>query len=230
MVDEDGKQVFEGRAKSNPAALAEMLRKTAPFAERIGFETGAMSSWLWHALKQIDLPVVCIDARHAKAALSLRMSKSDENDARGLAELVRIGWYKEVKVESAESQQVRSLLVTCSRLVEIRCDLENQVRSMFRRKDGFTPTASFAIDGKKLFDADGSVGAVGNNIAAASFKLSAEQASDFVQAFMSSQKQIAIKDGISDWPQLLKATGSTKTGQKLKSCIDAQTKQQEITH
>lgn len=132
VVDEDGKQVFEGRAKSNPGALAEMLRKRAPFAERIGFETGAMSSWLWHELKRIDLPVVCIDARHAKAALSLRMNKSDENDARGLAELVRIGWYKEVKVKSAESQQVRSMLVTRSRLVEIRRDLENQVRSMLK--------------------------------------------------------------------------------------------------
>ncbi|MGV1768364.1 IS110 family transposase [Rhizobium rhizogenes] len=132
VVDEDGRLVFEGRAKSNPGALAEMLRKRAPFAERIGFETGAMSSWLWHELKRIDLPVVCIDARHAKAALSVRMNKSDENDARGLAELVRIGWYKEVKVKSAESQQVRSLLVTRSRLVEIRRDLENQIRAMLK--------------------------------------------------------------------------------------------------
>ncbi len=75
------------------------------------FETGAMASWLWHELRRVDLPVVCIDARHAHAALSVRMNKSDQNDARGLAELVRVGWYREVKVKSEESQKVRAILV-----------------------------------------------------------------------------------------------------------------------
>lgn len=132
VVDDTGKPVFQGKVKSDPGALAELLRKRAPHAERIGFETGAMSSWLWHELKRVGLPVVCIDARHAKAALSVRMNKSDENDARGLAELVRVGWYREVKVKSAESQATRSMLVARSRLVEIRRDLENQTRSMLK--------------------------------------------------------------------------------------------------
>ena len=132
VVDDAGKPVFQGKAKSDPGALTELLRKRAPHAERIGFETGAMSSWLWHELKRVGLPVVCIDARHAKAALSVRMNKSDENDARGLAELVRVGWYREVKVKSAESQATRSMLVTRTRLVGIRRDLENQVRAMLK--------------------------------------------------------------------------------------------------
>ena len=132
VVDDAGKIVFQGKAKSDPGALAELLRKRAPHAERIGFETGAMSSWLWHELQRVGLPVVCIDARHAKAALSVRMNKSDENDARGLAELVRVGWYREVKVKSGESQAIRSVLVARSRLVAIRRDLENQVRSMLK--------------------------------------------------------------------------------------------------
>lgn len=132
VVDDTGKTVFQGKAKSDPGALTELLRKRAPHAERIGFETGAMSSWLWHELKRVGLPVVCLDARHAKAALSVRMNKSDENDARGLAELVRVGWYREVKVKSAESQATRSMLVARSRLVEIRRDLENQTRSMLK--------------------------------------------------------------------------------------------------
>ncbi|MER9191522.1 IS110 family transposase, partial [Mesorhizobium australicum] len=132
VVDDTGKTVFQGKAKSDPGALTELLRKRAPQAERIGFETGAMSSWLWHELKRVGLPVVCLDARHAKAALSVRMNKSDENDARGLAELVRVGWYREVKVKSAESQATRSMLVARSRLVEIRRDLENQTRSMLK--------------------------------------------------------------------------------------------------
>jgi len=57
--------------------LTILIRKRAPFAERIGFETGAMASWLWHELKHVGLPVVCIDARQANAALSVRMNKSD---------------------------------------------------------------------------------------------------------------------------------------------------------
>jgi transposase len=81
VVDEQGRILFEGKAKSTPGALAEIIRNCAPHAERIGFETGAMASWLWHELRRIDLPVVCIDARHAHAALSVRMNKSDKNDA-----------------------------------------------------------------------------------------------------------------------------------------------------
>jgi transposase len=96
VVDENGTVLFEGKAASDPGALACVIRKRAPTAERIGFETGAMASWLWHELKRVGLPVVCVDARHAHAVLSVRMNKSDPNDARGLAELIRVGWYREV--------------------------------------------------------------------------------------------------------------------------------------
>ena len=61
VLDEKGRTVFEGKAPSDPGALAKVLAKRAPAAERIGFETGAMASWLWHELKRIGLPVVCID-------------------------------------------------------------------------------------------------------------------------------------------------------------------------
>src|ERR1700739_2211120 len=132
VVDESGRCLFEGRAKSHPGALTELLRKRAPNAERIGFETGAMASWLWHELRRVELPVVCVDARHAHAALSVRMNKSDQNDARGLAELVRVGWYREVKVKSEESQKIRAILVARSRLVSMRRDIENQVRSLIK--------------------------------------------------------------------------------------------------
>jgi transposase len=132
VIDEQGRLVFEGKAKSTPGALMELIRRRAPSAERIGFETGAMASWLWHELRRVGLPVVCIDARHAHAALSVRINKSDKNDARGLAELIRIGWHREVAVKSEESQRVRSVLVARARLVSIRRDIENQVRSMLK--------------------------------------------------------------------------------------------------
>src|SRR5471030_838833 len=141
VIDQDGKVLFEGKAPSDPGALARVIGKRAPAAERIGFETGAMASWLWHELKRVDLPVVCIDARHAHAALSVRMNKSDPNDARGLAELVRVGWYREVRVKSDEGQAVRSLLVARARLVSIRRDLENQVRSLLKEVGLLFPRA-----------------------------------------------------------------------------------------
>jgi transposase len=100
VVDQEGKVLFEGRSASDPGALGKVIRKWAPSAERISFETGAMASWLWHELKRINLPVVCIDARHAHAVLSVRMNKSDPNDARGLAELIRVGWCRKVRVKS----------------------------------------------------------------------------------------------------------------------------------
>lgn len=132
VVNETGQVIFEGKAKSNPGALTDLLRKHAPHAERIGFETGAMASWLWHELRRVELPVVCIDARHAHAALSVRTNKSDQNDARGLAELVRVGWYREVKVKSEESQKIRAILVARSRLVSMRRDIANPVRSLIK--------------------------------------------------------------------------------------------------
>lgn len=141
VVNEVGQVLFEGKAKSDPGALAALLRKRAPRADRIGFETGAMASWLWHELRRVDLPVVCIDARHAHAALSVRMNKSDQNDARGLAELVRVGWYREVKVKSEESQKIRAILVARSRLVAIRRDIENQVRSLIKEYGLLFPRA-----------------------------------------------------------------------------------------
>ncbi len=141
ILDDDGRILFEGRAPTNPGALARLIRKRAPAALRIGFETGAMAGWLWHELKRLDLPVVCVDARHAHAALSVRLNKTDPNDARGLAELIRIGWYREVQVRSEASQLIRSILVARARLVRIRRDLENQIRSMLKESGLLFPRA-----------------------------------------------------------------------------------------
>lgn len=152
VVDEAGQIVFEGKAKSDPNTLTELLRKRAPYAERVGFETGAMSGWLWHELRRVDLPVVCIDARHAHAALSVRMNKSDQNDARGLAELVRSGWYREVKVKSEESQKIRAILVARSRLVSIRMDIENQVRSLVKEYGLLLPRAIALLFRRKIIE------------------------------------------------------------------------------
>ncbi len=100
VVDGSGKIVSEGTVISEPAAIAAFIEAKAGSAVRIGLETGPTTTWLWHELRALGLPVICIDARHAKAALSLQINKSDRNDAVGLARIMQAGWYKEVQVKS----------------------------------------------------------------------------------------------------------------------------------
>lgn len=132
IVDEHGKALWRGKCASRPEAIASVVKARAPHVERIGLESGPLSTWHWHELKKRGLPVICLDARHAKAALSLQVNKTDPNDALGLAQIVRTGWYREVTVKSLDSQVIRSFLSSRARLVEVRVDLINQIRGMLK--------------------------------------------------------------------------------------------------
>ena len=110
VIDENDKLVWRGSVPSTPEAIAEALRKHAPRAEQIGLEAGQLSAWLYHGLKAKGCPVTCIDARHVKAALSLKVNKTDANDALGLAQIMRVGWYREVAVKGHDCQALRALL------------------------------------------------------------------------------------------------------------------------
>ena len=76
VVDGGGKVIWEGKCISTPEAIAATLRTRAPEAVRIGLESGPLSAWHWHELRKLHLPVVCLDARHAKAAVPVTASKS----------------------------------------------------------------------------------------------------------------------------------------------------------
>jgi transposase len=132
VVDDNGKPLWQGKCASTAEMLIAAIHRHAPQVARIGLESGPLSLWHWHALKQAGLPVVCLDARHAKAALSLQLNKSDRNDARGLAQIVRTGWYREVIVKSFDSQLLRSLLTARAQLVRMRVDLANQIRGVLK--------------------------------------------------------------------------------------------------
>jgi transposase len=132
VVDREGKALWRGSSSTTPEDIAAAVRAHAPGAVRIGFEAGALSTWLWHGLKKIGLPIVCLDARHAKAALSMQVNKSDRNDAFGLAQIVRTGWYREVGVKSIESHQIRAVLGARAQLVGMRTDLRNQIRGLLK--------------------------------------------------------------------------------------------------
>ena len=128
VIDENGETRWQGRCRSVPEAIVAVIRTHAPAVERIALETGPLATWHWHALKEAGLPVVCLHARHAKAALSLQLNKTDTNDAHGLAQLVRSGWYREVAVKSLESHRLRAALTARARLVTVRTALYNQLR------------------------------------------------------------------------------------------------------
>ena len=82
-----GKRVWRGKCLSDPAVIAALIRKHAPVAERVVFETGPLSVWFYHALTAEGLPAICIEARHAQKILSETLNKTDANDADGLAQL-----------------------------------------------------------------------------------------------------------------------------------------------
>jgi transposase len=132
VVDQTGSAVREGVVDSDPEAIAEFVRAKAPGVVRIGIETGPTTTWLWTELKRLDLPVICIDARHAKAVLKMQINKSDRNDAAGIARIMQTGWFKEVRVKDLDSHAVRALLASRALLVKIKRDLENQVRGLLK--------------------------------------------------------------------------------------------------
>ena len=132
VVDGKGEIVSEGTVISEPAAIAAFIKAKARNAVRIGLETGPTTTWLWHELRALGLPVICIDARHAKAALSMQINKSDRNDAVGLARIMQCGWYKEVQVKSMACHEVRAVLNSRAQLVKIKRDLENQIRGLLK--------------------------------------------------------------------------------------------------
>jgi transposase len=132
VVDRAGSVVREGVVDSDPEAISVYVRAKAPDAVRIGLETGPTSTWLWTELKRLGLPVICIDARHAKAVLKMQINKSDRNDAIGIARIMQTGWFKEVHVKDIDSHSVRALLASRALLVKIKHDLENHVRGLLK--------------------------------------------------------------------------------------------------
>jgi len=132
VVDEAGKVVFRGVCRTEPAALHELLAKRAPQLGRAVLETGALASWLSHGLAALGVPVVCVCARQAHAALQHGPCKTDRGDAEGLARLAQTGWLKQVHVRSLASHEAKSLVIARERLVHIRQDLVNLIRGLLK--------------------------------------------------------------------------------------------------
>lgn len=132
VVDQTGQIVREAVIPSDPEAIAAFVKSNAKNVVRMGLESGPTSTWLWSELDRLGLPVICIDARHAKAALKMQINKSDRNDAAGIARIMQTGWYREVRVKAYDSHAIKALLVGRALLVKIKRDLENQIRGLLK--------------------------------------------------------------------------------------------------
>ena len=89
------------------------------------FETGSLSNWLWHQLRALGFPVICF--------VRVMPTRSDENDAKGLAEMARMGWYPQAAVKCAENWKTRSMLAARTKLMNLRRDIDNQMRGLCKR-------------------------------------------------------------------------------------------------
>ncbi len=136
MMDASGAVAWRGKCASDPQAISVMLGKQT---SRLGIvlvravlETGPLSVFLHHGLRARGVPVVCIRARHAKGVLSTALNKTDVNDAEGLAQLARTGWYEAVHVKDAESHIARAEQKVRARLVGMKTGCKNQLRGLLK--------------------------------------------------------------------------------------------------
>jgi transposase len=156
VVDDEGRIRAEKKVPTCPDAISDFLTHGAPGLVRVGMETGPLAVWLWNELAERQVPIICMDARHANAALKMRPVKTDRNDAAGLAQIVRTGWFKQVRIKSRSNYQIRSLLTAREMLVRTRVRIENELRGLLRtfgvlfgkRVGSFTQRAGEIIAGE----------------------------------------------------------------------------------
>ncbi len=133
VVDDDGKVVLEQKVPTEPADIIALLSLLDVTYARIGIEAGPLSQWLVNALTAAELPVICVETRHMKALLTAQqINKTDRNDARGIAQMMRVGLFKPVHVKTLIAQEQRMLLTSRKLLQRKLLDLECELRGTLR--------------------------------------------------------------------------------------------------
>jgi transposase len=132
VLDANGRVLLETMVDSAPEAIAGRLHEFGQPFERIGLEAGPLSQWIYAGLVDVGLAAICVETRHMHAALSARINKTDRNDARGIAQMMRVGLFKAVHVKTPASQH-RRLLLTSRKLLQRKIyDIENDLRGSLR--------------------------------------------------------------------------------------------------
>jgi transposase len=132
ILDATGCIVREAKVASEPDALVAFLAGCGHRLARIGLEAGPLSQWLHAGLVEAGLPAVLVETRHVKAALSAMTVKTDRNDARGIAQLIRMGWFRPVHAKTLLAQEVRTLLTARKQMQSKLLDLEGSIRGLLR--------------------------------------------------------------------------------------------------
>ena len=155
IVDDTGKIVREVKVASEPEALLSVLANPAYRFKRIGLEAGPLSQWLFSTLAEAGLSVICVETRHMRAALKAQINKTDRNDARGIAQMMRAGLYRPVHVKTVRSQKLRMLLIHRKLLQSKAIAIENDLRATLRNfglKVGVVGTVKFEARIKELVE------------------------------------------------------------------------------
>jgi len=155
IVDDAGKIVQEARVASEPEALLQVLTNTICRFKRVGLEAGPLSQWLYSVLAEAGLPVICVETRHMRAMLKAQINKTDRNDARGIAQMMRVGLYRPVHVKTLRSQKLRMLLTHRKLLQSKAIAIENDLRATLRNfglKVGMVGTVKFEARIKELVE------------------------------------------------------------------------------
>jgi transposase len=132
VVDDTGRRLWRGQCTSDPEQVERAVCRHGGDGARLGIETGPMTPWLVHELRGRGLDVTCLDARHARAALKMQINKTDQNDAEGLAQIMRTGWYRSVHVKSFDSHRARALLGARAQFVGMTTRLSNHIRGVLK--------------------------------------------------------------------------------------------------
>lgn len=132
IIDEEGTVCLERAVPSEVADIVTCLRGFDHGIDVVGFEAGTLSQVLAHGLGSEGFEVVCLEARQVNAALSAMRNKTDRNDARGIAQILRTGWYSRVHVKSRDSHYTRALLSSRKAVLRKCIDLENEIRGLFK--------------------------------------------------------------------------------------------------
>lgn len=132
VVDASGTRLKETRVPTEPEAIAAVLEAGGFTPRRVGLEAGPMSQWLYAELAVRGLPVICVEAYHMRAALAAQRNKTDRNDARGIAQMMRVGLYRPVHVKSRSAQELRLLLTARKLLQSKMLDVEAELRGTLK--------------------------------------------------------------------------------------------------
>jgi transposase len=163
VVEATGKIVREAKVASEPEALIAWFGALGLALERIGLEAGPLSQWLYAAIRQAGVAVELLETRHVRDAFKAMPVKSDRNDARGIAQLMRLGWFRPVHCKSLAAQEVRALL-TARKLVQSKLfDVEMSLRGILRGfglKVGPTTPLRFAGRVRDLVEGQATLAAV----------------------------------------------------------------------